>query len=119
MSLNVLTIFMKRNIKAGIIKNADKDRIQFLDYLQNSSQVVILGTDMAALDAYDYLKRMEIEISCFVSDKYDNRGRKLFGKRVLKKIEAIAEYGQAVFVSPYGTGSAWGMGETDWFDYMG
>ncbi len=109
----------EENIKAGIIKNADKDRIQFLDYLQNSSQVIILGTDMTALDAYDYLKKMGIEISCFVSDKYDDRGRKLFGKPVLKKIEAIAEYGQAVFVSPYGTGSAWGMGETDWFDYMG
>lgn len=71
----------EENIKAGIIKNADKDSVHFLEYLRDSDQVVILGTDIAALDTYDYFKKKGIEISCFASDKYDDRGRILFGKK--------------------------------------
>lgn len=109
----------EENIKAGIIKNAEKDRLQFLDYLRNEGQVVILGTDIAALDTYNFFKKQGIEIACFASDKYDDKDRILFGKKVLKIIDVMAEYSRPIFVNPYETGSAWGVGGTDRFDYMG
>lgn len=109
----------EENMRAGVIKNADRSRIDFFKYLREADEIVLLGTDIAALDAYDYLKKMGIEICCFVSDRYDERGNKLFGKKILRTIEAMEKYRQAVFIDVHEKRSAWGMGRTDEFDYMG
>lgn len=109
----------EENIKAGFITNADKSYEEFMNFLRESDEIVILGTELASQDAFDFLKKNGIEIACFVSDRYDDRHRKLFGKQVLRKLEALEQYSQAVFLDPCEEGSAWGMGRTDEFDYIG
>ncbi len=108
----------EENLKAGIIKDADRESAELLDYLRKTDGVIIRGTYAAAQDAYDYFQKTGIKVCCFAEDRCGG-GRRLFGKPVMEIVEAMAEYNGAVFVDNNEKGSAWGMGETDYFDYMG
>lgn len=107
------------NIKSGIIKNADGSSEELICCLKDSDQIVILGTDNAAQDAYDYFRKMEINVCCFAEEILDKAGHLLFGKPIFLLAEAIEKYRQAVFVDVHEKGSAWGMGKTDYFDCLG
>lgn len=107
----------EENIKDGRIKDADVALGDLSSYLRKSGGVVILGTDVEAQDAYDYLRKEGIEVYCFVERVCKKRN--LFGKSVLTLEEAMEKYGEAVFVENRNKGSAWGMGMTDYFSYLG
>ena len=109
----------EENIKAGMIGDTDRTHENLMDYLKEADKVVILGTDAKAQDAYDYLKGKGVEVCCFVEDRTVEIGRRLFNRPVIRMPEAMDRYGRAVFVDNHEKGSAWGMGWTDYFDYLG
>ena len=109
----------EKNIKDGRIKNAGLDGRELAVYLKKMSEVIILGTDIEALDAYDYFIKEGIEVCCFADNRVGSMGNLLFGKPVLRVIDAMIQFERAVFVNNHDEGSAWGMGETDWFSYLG
>lgn len=109
----------EENIKSGIIKNADGDREDLVRYLKKSDQIVILGTDNEAQDAYDYFKKNGIEVCCFAEEISEKTGRNLFCRPVLLFEEVMEKYHQAILVDVHEKGSAWGMGKTDFYDCLG
>lgn len=109
----------EENIKACRIKNADRNSKELITYLKKVDEVVILGTNLESQNAYSYFRKEGIEVCCFAVEQYENAGYKLFGKAVLKITDAIEKYGQAVFIDNHHKGSAWGMGKTDYFSYLG
>lgn len=109
----------EKNIKTGRIKNADKDSRWLMAYLKEMNEVVILGTDTEALDAYDYLISRGIRVCGFAEDCCGSVGNLLFGKPILKIVDAMEQFEHVVFVDNHDQGSAWGMGKTDYFSYLG
>ena len=109
----------EENIKANRIKNADRNSEELITYLRKMNEVVIVGTNPEALDAYDYLKREGIEVCCFAANQGDDERHTLFGKDVLRIPEIMEQYEHVVFVDTHDKGSAWGMGQVDYFSYLG
>ncbi len=109
----------EENIKAGRIKDAGSSCGELTAYLKKVNEVVILGTDLEALDAYSYFRKEGVEVCCFAENQDDKAGSMLFGKPVLRLTDAMEQYQKAVFVDNHDQGSAWGMGKTDYFSYLG
>lgn len=106
------------NIKAGFIGNVRNDVL--LESLREEKEIILLGADMRAQDAYDYLLSNGIEVSCFVVDEL-NVGcmHRLLGKKILGLSEAMSRYKNPVFIDCESKNSAWGLGQTDYYDYIG
>lgn len=112
----------EENIRKGKVKDADWSSEKLINYLKDVNEVIILGTDITSQNAYDYFKKKNIGVCCFAekeSFKLRGGGCQLFGKPILGIVDAMELYSQAVFVDPHEKGSAWGMGHTDYFDYLG
>lgn len=107
----------ERNLMVGKIKDAERDDL--IEYLRNKDNVVIIGTDLNAQDAYDYLKEEGINVCCFVEDDIDQLETVLLDKPIMGSAEARNKYATSVFFNVHDTGSAWGMGQTDLYDYYG
>lgn len=114
-------IIYETNIKKGIIHNAMGAVGELLDYLiRVSNSIVIIGTGREALDTYNYLLKYEIDILGFVSDQYEGKKKHtLFGKEVMSYYDVKVKGNDIVWIDPVNRGSAWGIGETDAFDYLG
>ncbi len=109
----------ERNIECGTIKNAWGDCQEFLEYLRKEKEIVLIGIGMESLDSYDYLIGNGIEVSCFVDDRYRRASRQMFGKEVLGSREVWDTFECPIFIDCIEQNSAWGVGEVDYYDYIG
>jgi len=108
----------EENIRKGIISNTDGDFINFLDKIRER-QVAIIGIGESALNAFDLLLENGIDIYCFISENNEEKNRKMFGKRILGKREAVADAKHITFVNPDFKYSSWGSGQVDLYHYFG
>lgn len=107
------------NIKAGKIKDADGTVYDLLEKLRKEKSIILRGTGTKAQDAYDWLIANGIDICAFQSDRPQNGRRKLFSKPILKKIEVMEQFSNAVIIECASKHSAWGFGDVDTYDYEG
>lgn len=109
----------EQNIKLENIQNAAFTKEDFLDYLRKCGYIVIMGTGIDALNAYNYLLMCGIDIFGFASEECKKQNRQLFGKKVFTYCELKVKEEEVVWINVTDRGSAWGIGETDYFDYIG
>lgn len=105
------------NIKAGNITDAEGGADGLFQKLKNEKEIIIIGTDTEAQDTYDLLLKNGIDICAFLAGTREER--QLFGKPVLRKIEIIDRFAEAVFIECHSQYSAWGFGGADYYDYEG
>lgn len=105
------------NVLEGRITDAAGDFVNFLQKIRGRD-VVILGIDMAAQDAYDLLYENGIDICCFaVFEPLENGGRKtLLGKKVVRAEDVMRTEGDKVFIDGSGRNSALGAETVDAYD---
>lgn len=108
------------NIWKGIIKDAAGNwECDIRNYL-GGKKVAVFGTDLVAQDVYDFLLAHGVEICCFVDERLEEQGRRLFGKRICASHELRKEYGKdLVFIDGHHKNSAWGNCISDYYDYIG
>ncbi len=107
------------NIKLGIIKNAFGTEKDFLEQLRKCKNIVIMGTGVDALDTYNYLVKNGIDIYCFANEDDSNKARSVFEKKILNCCEIRRTLDDVIWINPVERGSAWGLGNTDYYDYLG
>lgn len=111
----------EENIKAGLIKDAEGDSDTLLERLKQEKEIVILGIDANAQDAYDLLYGQGIDICGFYS--LDVREQKFFllGKPVMDIYQITSMLEHPVFVECVTKYSAWGggVGDIDRLAYIG
>ncbi len=108
------------NIVRGKIKDsADGLCVDGIIGRLKGKTIGILETGIESLNAYDLLLGYGIDISFFVSDKKDVQGKTVYGKQVMSLWEAREKYENLVFVDACSKYSAWGLGETDFYAYLG
>lgn len=107
------------NILCGNIKDYGGDWAWFIDRMQEEKEIVLVGTGIASINAYDMLKACGIDIMCFLSNDQENREFRLFGKPVLSEAEIKRKAKEPVFIECDAKNSAWGFGEVDRYDYEG
>lgn len=108
----------EENIIRGIIKDTNGTFFSVLDCLK-CKQIIILGIGNDALDAYDLLLGYGLDICCFSSENEEDIGKKVFGKKVLKRTEIIESIMNPVFIEITARYSAWGTREVDFYHYIG
>ena len=86
------------NIQAGKIMNAEGEADVLLQRLKNEKEIIIIGTDAEAQDAYDLLLKNGVDICAFLEKEGKREGRRLFGKPVLEKVEIADRFADAVFI---------------------
>lgn len=115
----------EENLKRGLIKDADGNCESLIAKLQDIETLAIVGIDIEAQDAYDYLMQMGIEVCCFVAERNKISGRKLLNKPVFTFRECVKKYGNnIVFIDNYGQHSTFGCSmngvyNVDYLDYLG
>lgn len=87
--------------------------------LKDAHEIIVLGSGRESLDVYDFLKSCGIEICCFVDENYRVASHCMFGKKILRSLEARNTYKHAVYIECLSKHSAWGFGGTDYYDYIG
>lgn len=107
------------NIQKGIICDAAGDEEWFAEILENSREIILLGTDQDTQDAYDFIVGRGIDICCFVDEENEGQFHRLFGKNILSLQKAKSTYKDAIFIECTSRNSAWGFGQVDYYDYMG
>lgn len=107
------------NIKNGRIADACGDIVWFMERIRNEKEIVIVGTGIYSLNAYEILRANDIEIFCFLSEDLSERKYKMFDKKVLSEEEVKNCTKRPVFLECNDENSAWGFGETDRYDYEG
>lgn len=114
-----IDVIYEENIKIGTILDTRRDNSDLISIIRNKKEIIILGTEVRAMDVYDYLSKNDINVCCFVSDKISEQGHKLFGKDIISSFDARKKYKDPVFIEGYCQHSAWGFGGADYFDYIG
>lgn len=110
----------EENIKKNYIKNNSGEGDQRLfERLRKEKEVILYGIDMKSQDAYDFLLANGVEVCCFVVNEICDGMQNLFGKKILSLTEAIDKYQNPVFIDSTSRYSAWGLGNVDYFDYIG
>lgn len=109
----------EKNINEGIIQNTIGTLKDLTDRLKACDGIVIKGTGIEALDTYNYLLKYNIDIWGFVSDNFRERRQRLFGRAILKYSDVRLKEADIIWIDPVNRGSAWGIGETDYYDYIG
>lgn len=105
------------NILEGIIQDSKYHLSDFIQVLEKKP-IAILGTDENSLNAYDYLMKHGIDICCFISDSTEY-SKKIFGKLILKRTDAIESFPDLIFIQADKKYSSWGFGETNQYHYLG
>ncbi len=108
------------NVKAGKIKDRIEDFTEVLKKL-SGKDVVILGTDARAQDAYDLLYQHGIDICCFAEWERSRPGgyKTLLGKKITEISKAICEKKDLIFINCNDRNSALGSRDVEFFDYYG
>ena len=107
----------EENIKRGFIKDAAGDFTWLVEKLKDEKEIVIIGTGVKSLNAYDLLVANEINVSYFLSGDQRDWGRNLFGRKILSKREIINNMKSPIFIDCHSQNSAWSG--TDAYDYEG
>ncbi len=107
------------NINEGHITDAMGNVDELISCLKDEKEIVILGSGREAQDLYDFLKANNIDIACFANENFGERTHEMFGKEILTNLDARNKYKNCVFLECLNEHSAWGMGETDYYDYIG
>lgn len=108
------------NILQGKIKDtADGYEDDGIAKRLNGKTIGILEAGIESLNAYDLLLGYGVDISFFISDEKDIQGNMIYGKKVISLWEARKKYENLVFIDACSKYSAWGFGETDFYDYLG
>ncbi len=107
------------NIKNQVFLDACGGIEKLLRYLENKTEIAILGSGREAQDVYDFLTEHHIDICCFVNENYGERSHRMFGKEILSSLDARMKYENPVFIECVSEHSAWGFGGVDNYDYMG
>lgn len=109
----------EENIKTGLIKDAEGDYRKLLERLK-PEEVVILGTDANAQDAYDLLYGCGIDIYGFCSTDAKEQRYRLLGKPVIGMHQAVSVLKHPVFIECSAKHSAWGgVADIDRLAYIG
>ncbi len=103
------------NIKKKIFQNADGEWQDLLQRLSDEKEIVIMGSGIEAQKAYGFLKKHGIDICCFMGEQF----HKMFGKKILNRFEVQNIYKNPIFIDCTSKGSAWGLGDVDYYDYVG
>lgn len=111
-------LIYEENIRRGLIGDTAGDFQRVLDKIREK-QVVVIGTGEDSLNAYNLLLEYRIDICCFVSEKEECQGNKLFGKSVCSRADAAMQFQNIVFINASYKYSAWGFGDTDYYHYIG
>lgn len=111
----------EENLKNNLIPDVGEGVYKLMERLRNEEEVILFGRGKKAQDAYDFLIGNGVEICCFaVVDLLPDRYRhNLFGKKILHIIEVMRKYQNPIFVDCGMKHSAWGLGQVDYFDYIG
>ena len=104
----------EENLQRGYIKDADGDCKSLIAKLKESDSIAIVGIDIEAQDACDYLMKEGVGICCFVSD-HKILGQRLLDKPVLSFKECVKEYGKHSIIGC----STNGLYSVDYLDYLG
>lgn len=75
----------EENIKRGFIKDAAGDFSWLVENLKDEREIVIIGTGVKSLNAYDLLVANDVHVSYFLSGDQRDWGRNLFGKKYYQK----------------------------------
>lgn len=110
----------EENIRTGRFNNTHVRSIkELLEYLkEDGKEIMICGTGRDEQNAYDYLIGNGIEISSFINGRKGENGHQLFGKEIVNELN-IQEYKNPVIINCRNRNSIWGMGEVDYYDYIG
>ena len=110
----------EENIRRGYVRDAAGSCEDMLQRLKSAEAVAVLGTDIDAQNCYDFLLQKGIKAECFVIWGDNVFERKLFGRPVYSVAEVVAKYGSSIMITDnHHENSAWGMGGTDYFEYLG
>lgn len=108
------------NIKGNVIENIRGNGDELLARLRGEKEIVLCGTGREELNACDYLKGNGIEVCGFIgTQKSEEYGHQLFGKKIMSSLEARAAYKEVIFIDCKAQNSAWGFGGVDFYDYIG
>lgn len=106
------------NYKLNIIRNCFGNCEKLLKKLKTQKEIIILGTERKAQDAYDYLRGKGIDICCFMDYDPNKCNCKLFGKKIVNEAYIIEHYKNAILLECTQQGSAWND-ISDYYDYLG
>ncbi len=107
----------EENIKSGVFHNEEGNWDQLVERLKREDEIVIIGTDIAAQRTYGFLRKNGVNVCCFMA--LDQNYHKMFGKPILEYSEIQNAYTNPVYIECISKGSAWGIGDVDYYDYMG
>lgn len=107
------------NIKSGKITDAAGGVDSLLAKLRDEREIIVIGTNTESQDAYDWLLGNGIDICAFLTGNRGEKGRRLFGKPVVEKMDILERFTNAVFIECHSRYSAWGFGGVDSYDYEG
>lgn len=110
----------EENIRRGHIKDAAGGCEDMLQRLKSAEAVAVFGVDIDAQDSYDFLLQNGIKVECFVIWGDNIFERRLFDRPVYNIAEVVVKYGNHIVITDnHYKNSAWGMGRTDYFEYLG
>ncbi len=110
----------EENIRREYIKNSVCSLEKLLEKLKNAEAVAVMGKDIDAQDAYDFLAQNGIDVNCFVMFDKAVSGQRLFGKPLCTLTDVKKKYGNnIVLIDNHWENSAWGIGKVDYLDYIG
>lgn len=114
-----IDIIYENNIKQGTIKDTWEDIATLLQRLKNEKEVLILGTGNEAQDVYSFLLENEINVCGFVNTGKSKKNHRMFGKSILNEFDVIKNYKHPIFIDCISQNSAWGIGDVDYYHYIG
>lgn len=107
------------NVLAGNIKDNEGDFNDLLRKLEGKD-IVILGMDEKAQDAYDLICKYDIDIEFFATENDSNDAPdSLLGKSVTSVAELLYDERNRVFLDVHDKNSAWGNRYLEQLDYYG
>lgn len=107
----------EENIKSGVFCNAEGTWEELAERLRGEAEIVIIGIDIAAQRTYGFLRKNGVNACCFMGP--GQHWYKMFGKPVLERSEIRNAYRDPVYIECTSKGSAWGIGDVDYYDYIG
>lgn len=100
------------------IQDSNGDFDELVRYLKDEREIVIMGDDREAQDAYDLLMGRGIDICAFAVKRCDGTKR-LLGKDVMGISDVMSRFSSPIFINCKDKHGALGEELTEYFDYCG
>ncbi len=108
----------EENVLRGNVQDTIGDFDELVRYLEDKREIVILGDDREAQDAYDLLMGRGVDI-CAFAVKRCNGTKRLLGKEVMGIPDATCRFSSPIFINCKDKHGALGEELTEYFDYCG